>query len=174
MAWLTATYLITSTPGAIRDRAQALALEQSVELPLAAVHSKAVRDSIVARVASIDRDPRSSERFRVALQLAVATTGDEVTQLLNMLFGNCSLQGDVELEDVEVPEGFLRCFGGPRFGIAGIRELAGAYHRPLTCRALKPQGSSPAELAALCETFARAGIDIVKDDHGLADQRYAP
>ncbi len=29
-------------------------------------------------------------------------------------------------------------------------------------------------LAALAATFARAGIDVVKDDHGLADQAFAP
>ena len=46
--------------------------------------------------------------------------------------------------------------------------------RALTCTALKPQGQSPEELAELAGTFARAGIDLIKDDHGLADQRSAP
>jgi ribulose-bisphosphate carboxylase large chain len=46
--------------------------------------------------------------------------------------------------------------------------------RPLTCAALKPQGLSSARLAALCGMFVEAGIDVVKDDHGLADQAYSP
>jgi ribulose-bisphosphate carboxylase large chain len=39
---------------------------------------------------------------------------------------------------------------------------------------LKPQGSSPQQLAALARTFALAGIDVIKDDHGIANQAYAP
>ena len=35
-------------------------------------------------------------------------------------------------------------------------------------------GLSSADLAVLCATFADAGIDIVKDDHGLTNQATAP
>jgi len=54
MAWLTATYLIASAPERIEERAEALAIEQSVECPPEAVHDARIRDEIVARVASID------------------------------------------------------------------------------------------------------------------------
>jgi ribulose-bisphosphate carboxylase large chain len=46
--------------------------------------------------------------------------------------------------------------------------------RPLLATALKPMGLEPAQLAALCGTFARAGIDLIKDDHGLADHPFCP
>ena len=39
---------------------------------------------------------------------------------------------------------------------------------------MKPQGLPTAELARMCRTFALAGIDIVKDDHGIADQACSP
>jgi ribulose-bisphosphate carboxylase large chain len=172
MAWLSATYLVTSSAAQIRARAEALALEQSVEMPLAAVREPRIRDEIVARVAAIE--PLEDGRFRVGLNLSAQTIGADPVQLLNMAFGNCSLQDDVELEDVVFPDEILAEFPGPRYGIAGLRELTGAHDRPLTCTALKPQGSSVAELARLCETFALAGLDIVKDDHGIADQAAAP
>ena len=35
-------------------------------------------------------------------------------------------------------------------------------------------GLRPAQLAELCATFARAGLDLVKDDHGLADHPFCP
>jgi S-methyl-5-thioribulose 1-phosphate isomerase len=35
-------------------------------------------------------------------------------------------------------------------------------------------GLPPAQLAALAYQFALGGIDIIKDDHGLADQPFAP
>ena len=141
-------------------------------MPLEAVSDPKIRDSIVARVASIE--PIDTQQYRVIVHLAAATTGGDVTQLTNMLFGNCSLQDDVRLEDVAFPSELLRRLGGPRHGIAGLRALVQAPHRPLTCTALKPQGSSPQTLADLCETFGRAGIDVIKDDHGIADQAYAP
>ena len=172
MAWISATYLVTASEDAIRARAQALALEQSVEMPLAAVTDAQIRDEVVARVAEIE--PVASGRYRVELELAAATVGTDPAQLMNMLFGNCSLQEDVELVNVDLPQTVLQALGGPRYGIAGVREITHVFGRPLTCTALKPQGSSPQRLAELCETFALAGIDIIKDDHGIADQRYAP
>ena len=39
--------------------------------------------------------------------------------------------------------------------------------------ALKPMGSTTAQLAAMAYDFAKGGIDVVKDDHGLADQPYS-
>jgi ribulose-bisphosphate carboxylase large chain len=70
----------------------------------------------------------------------------------------------------------LARFRGPRFGIRGLRMLCGddAVGRPLLCGALKPLGFSPAALADLAYRLARGGVDIVKDDHGLADQSPAP
>ena len=63
MAWLTATYLIESDAGRIEERAEALAIEQSVECPLEAVRDPRIRDEIVARVAAIE--PAGEGRYRV-------------------------------------------------------------------------------------------------------------
>src|SRR5207245_10932009 len=68
----------------------------------------------------------------------------------------------------------LAHFTGPRHGIDGIRRRLHAARRPLTCAALKPQGLSCEALAELCHTLAANGVDVVKDDHGLADQSYSP
>ena len=172
MAWLTATYLIDSAPEQIEARAQALAIEQSVECPLEAVHDPRILENVVARVESIER--HDDARFRVGVRIAVATTGGETAQLINMVFGNCSLWENVQLVDLDLPPALLARFSGPRHGIAGIRALLDAPRRPLTSAAMKPQGLPVAELARMCRTFALAGVDIVKDDHGIADQVYSP
>jgi len=172
MAWLTATYLIASAPERIEERAEALAIEQSVECPPEAVHDARIRDEIVARVASIE--PAGEHRFRVNVRIAVQTTGGETAQLINMIFGNCSLWENVQLTGLELPPELLARFTGPRHGIAGIRELLGAPHRSLTSAAMKPQGMHVPAIATMCRTLARAGVDIVKDDHGIADQAYSP
>jgi S-methyl-5-thioribulose 1-phosphate isomerase len=169
---LTATYLIDSVPELIESRAEALAIEQSVECPLEAIREQRIRDEIVARVASIE--PAGAGRFRVAVEIAVETTGFETAQLINMIFGNASLWEHVQLVGLELPPKLLAHFPGPRHGVAGIRALLGAARRPLTSAAMKPQGMHVPELAAMCRTFALAGVDIVKDDHGIADQSYSP
>ncbi len=166
-----ATYRIAASESESRARAEALAAEQSVEMPVAAIGDEHVLKEIVARVESIE--PHAGE-FIVVLGLAPATTGNEASQLLNMLFGNCSLQPEVELLDVAFPAGYERNFPGPRFGIEGIRTCTGVHGRPLTCTALKPQGSPVEHLAHLAHGFALAGIDVIKDDHGLANQAFSP
>ncbi|RIH82262.1 RuBisCO large subunit C-terminal-like domain-containing protein [Calidithermus roseus] len=172
MERLTATYHLSSKPEDIEARAVALATEQSLEMPLSALREDWGVGDLLGRVEAIE--PLGADLFRVRITLAIATTAFEAGQLLNMLFGNCALQEDVELIDVELPPALLSAFQGPRFGIAGLRELAGAQGRPLTCTALKPQGLSPDQLAELAHTFALAGLDFVKDDHGLGNQRFAP
>ena len=166
-----ATYRITAGESESRARAEALAAEQSIEMPVSAVEDPRVLREVLARVETIR--PHAGD-FEVVLGIAPATTGNEAGQLANMLFGNCSLQPEVELVDVEFPDGYQRTFPGPRFGIEGIRKIAGVEGRPLTCTALKPQGSSIEHLAKLARTFALAGIDVIKDDHGIANQAYGP
>ena len=171
MSRILATYRLRAPAAGIEARAAALAVEQSVEMPLEAIGDARVLEDIVARVEAIRA---AGDAHEVVLGIAPATTGGEASQLMNMLFGNCSLQSEVELLDVELPEETQRAFAGPRFGIDGLRELTGARGRPLTCSALKPQGAPIEHLAHLARTFALAGIDVIKDDHGIANQAYGP
>ncbi len=172
MSWLNVTYRIRAPQARLDEIAHALALEQSVELPDAAVTDAFVREHVMGRVASIA--PGRDDVHTVVVQLASVTTGGDVAQTLNMLFGNSSLHPHVELADVEFPADFLERFAGPRFGIDGIRQRLGVAARPLACAALKPQGLASEALAELCHELAANGVDIIKDDHGLADQTYAP
>ncbi len=166
-----ATYRIRSAPDPAR-RAEELALEQTVELPREALVGRAAEHGLTARVAVIE--PLDDETHRVRLEFPVDAAAGDPAQLLNVLFGNASLQHDVELFDVELPPTLREALGGPGFGIDGFREACGAAARPLSCAALKPMGLPPDDLADLCHTLAVAGIDLVKDDHGLADAPGCP
>lgn len=172
MEWLTATYLVACEPDTIEACAAAIALEQSVECPLEAIGDRRVLDEIVARVGGISEVGK--RRYRVDVEIAAETTGGEPAQLMNMLFGNASLWENVQFVDVRLPADLLARFSGPRHGIEGIRALLGVPERALTCAAIKPQGLAIPELARLTRTFALAGVDIIKDDHGIADQPYSP
>jgi ribulose-bisphosphate carboxylase large chain len=166
------TYELTCDAGETpAEKARLLAYEQTVELPAFCVDA-ALTERIVGRVERVDE--AGGPPARAVVSYAAETVGDELPQLLNLLFGNISLQGGIRVVAVEWPEAWLAGFAGPRFGVEGLRRLSGVERRPLLCAALKPLGLSPVELARLCADFAGGGVDLVKDDHGLADQPAAP
>jgi len=168
---LHAIYHVTAAPEDIAARAMAIAVEQSVEMPVSAIDDPVLLSEIVGTVEDIQ--DMGGWRFQVTIGLAADTTGYEPGQLLNMLFGNSSIQDDVVLADVILPPGFAERFGGPRHGLHGLRRCVDAGKRALTCSALKPQGLPPSALARLAGDMAEGGIDFIKDDHGLADQPYS-
>ncbi len=153
-------------------KASAIAYEQTVELPHTCL-TPGVVGTIVGRVESLES--MGGARWRARLSYPVAAIGGDFLQLLNVLFGNISLQRGIRVTDLVVPDAWLANIPGPSFGIAGIRQLLGAEAgRALSCAAIKPLGLSATALAQRCGQLARGGIDIVKDDHGLVDQPSAP
>ena len=171
-AKLIARYHIRSDAARIEERARTIAVEQSVEMPVEIIDDLAVLNGIVGQVAGIT--DLGGGVFEAAIALDVETTGFESGQLLNMLFGNTSIHDDVTLAAIEMPPALSDRFRGPRHGPYGLRKRVGAGRRALTCSALKPQGLQPEQLAALARTLALGGLDYLKDDHGLADQRFSP
>ncbi len=169
---LQAFYRIRGDAFSIEKRARAVAIEQSVEAPLAAIRDPRVLSNIVGRVAAIE--DQGGGWFGVRIDLATATVGEDAGQLLNMLFGNTSLYDEVVLDDAVFPAALLSAFGGPRHGGAGLFARAKVESRALTCSALKPQGLAVQELAELAFKLALGGLDYIKDDHGLANQSFSP
>lgn len=167
----TVTYHVRSSAAEIDARAAGIAIEQSVEMPLAAINDIDILSNIVGSVEAID--DHGDGLFEVRVGLATETVGQDAGHLLNMVFGNTSLHEDVILRDIAIPGPLLTLFGGPRQGIAGLRSRLGLPARPMTGSALKPQGLPAEQLALLAERLARGGLDFIKDDHGLADQSYS-
>jgi ribulose-bisphosphate carboxylase large chain len=152
-------------------RAASIAVEQTIEFPADLVGDGDIRRHVMGRVESLEE--RGPGLAVATISYAVETTGFEVPQLVNVLFGNCSLLPGVRLVEVAFPDEFLARFRGPRFGVAGLRELLGVPERPLLATALKPMGLDSGTLAEMAGTLAQAGLDLIKDDHGLANQPFA-
>lgn len=153
------------------ETARRISYEQSVELP-DDVLSDEIREQIVGKIISIEE--KGEQVFEATILFPEANAGAEVTQFLNVLFGNVSLFDGVLVTSLDWNVWKNRNLGGPAFGIEGIRKQLGIDGiRALTCTALKPLGSTPEKLAGFCLDFACGGIDIIKDDHGLASQPYA-
>jgi S-methyl-5-thioribulose 1-phosphate isomerase len=151
-------------------KARELTMEQTVEVPAACVPPASRR--MVGRIGALAR--HGARDWRVRCSYDPAVVGDALLQLLNLLFGNASLGRGARLADLTLPDPLLARYSGPAFGVAGLRKLCGAPRRPLLCAPAKPVGLSSAALAKICYAFAAGGADIVKDDHGLADQATAP
>jgi len=166
------TYRVTSDAGAIDARARAIALEQTVEFPEDLLSEGELKNQVPGRVESVAAAGAEGGQnwFTVVISYADETAGSDFLQFLNVVFGNTSLQPGVKVVDVTFPAGLVR---GPRFGVAGLRDLVGVPRRPLASTALKPMGLPAAELAHQAYQTALGGLDIVKDDHGLADQGFA-
>jgi ribulose-bisphosphate carboxylase large chain len=168
-------YHLRGTPAEARERALELCNEQTVEFPgdLLGRFDPAVATEVVGRLEALA--PLDPGRHAATVSFATETVGGpDLPQLLNVLFGNTSLKPGVRVEQIELSDGMLSTLHGPRLGRQGLRELLGVQGRPLLCSALKPMGLSAAELAQIAGRLALGGIDLIKDDHGLANQPFCP
>jgi ribulose-bisphosphate carboxylase large chain len=167
-----ATYVLTGPADLARSRAESICVEQTIEFPADLVADDDIRGQVIGRVESLEQ--AAPETAIATISYAVETTGWELGQLLNVLFGNCSLYPGVRLTALDLPPSLLRAFPGPRFGVPGLRALLDAPTRPILATAIKPMGLGPEVMAEIAAVMARCGVDVIKDDHGLANQPFAP
>lgn len=169
----TVTYRIFASDEAdAASRAAEIALEDTVEIPRDVVPKGYIEDVVLGRVQSVI--PEAGGTWRATIGYHIDTVGREFPQLLNVIFGNASILRGVRVVEICPNADLTARFPGPRHGIAGLRALTGRASGGFVCPVIKPQGSSAARLAELCYITARAGADIVKEDHGLANQDAAP
>lgn len=169
---LVVRYLVAGDEAEAHARAEDTCLEQTVEFPADLLPEGDIPDHLVGRIEAFA--PVGDRAFEVAISYAVEVAGSELPQLLNLLFGNSSIKPGVRVQRIEPTPGVFAHYRGPRFGQAGLRALLGVPRRPLLMTALKPLGLHARALGDLAYRYARAGIDLVKDDHGLANQAVAP
>ncbi len=167
-----ATYRLVAPPGDAHRVADDICIEQTVEAHRSLASEPRFTEGIVGRVESIANI--EDDVHEAVISYPVRIMADSIPQLLQVLYGNVSLMKGIRLERVHLPDSFAKKFGGPRFGIRGIREMLGVFDRPLLAAALKPMGLTPRELADRALALARGGIDILKDDHGLTDHEFCP
>lgn len=169
---ITATYEFLGDVAVAESRANALRVEQTIEFPADLVPDDDIQREIIGRIESVE--VMTSDVVQVVVSYAVETTGFELPQLLNVMWGNSALLPGTRLIDFTLPEPLLGRFTGPRFGVEGLRRMFDAPKRPLLATALKPMGLSADRLAETAFDLALGGIDMIKDDHSLANQEFAP
>ncbi|HVP93811.1 MAG TPA: RuBisCO large subunit C-terminal-like domain-containing protein [Methanoregulaceae archaeon] len=100
-----------------------------------------------------------------------------IPQYLSVVAGNLfglSRLEVVRLLDFDLPENLVP-FKGPKFGIHGVRRIVGTNKRPHVGTIIKPKvGLTPEDTAAVAYQAAIGGVDLIKDDETLTNQKFCP
>ncbi|OGW33908.1 MAG: ribulose 1,5-bisphosphate carboxylase large subunit [Nitrospirae bacterium GWC2_56_14] len=166
------TYRLFGSETEARAKAEDICIEQTVEFPAEEVPEGIIRDHVFGRIEQFGTG--GGDGFEAIISYANEIVAGELTQFMNVVFGNSSIKPGIRVEHLDLPASLLRVFKGPRFGRDGLRALLKVPKRPLLSTALKPMGLSSQELADLAYQFVLGGMDIIKDDHGLSDQSCSP
>lgn len=112
------------------------------------------------------------------IQVAVPTVniGPSIPMLLTTILGNdSSTSVQAKLVDLQVPQRYAAALGGPRFGVAGIRQVLGIQDRPLLLNMIKPcTGLTPQAGAEIFFQTALGGVDMIKDDELMGSPEFSP
>ncbi len=152
-------------------RAENITLEQTVEIPRDIVPKGYIEDEIIGKVVNLSK---SDDSYLAKISYSPDSVSNELPQLLNVIFGNSSIQKGLKVVDLELGSILETRFKGAKFGIEGVRKKIGRSEGALIAAVIKPQGSSADDLALIAYRCALAGADIIKDDHGLTNQHMAP
>lgn len=99
----------------------------------------------------------------------------DIPSILTTVFGKLSMDGQIKLIDLQLPDSLLSEFPGPRFGIDGIRRLIGVHNRPLLMSIFKQCIGLPLhELEKEYQNQVDGQVDLVKDDEIFFRDDYAP
>lgn len=164
-------FLDVDSEAKAKELATNICTEQTVEFPVHLLPKGDIPSQILGQVESF---AAKDGGYHVTISYAEELVGGEFTQLLNVIFGNISILPGIKVTAVGLTDTLLNISRGPRFGIDGLRRLIGVKDRPLLATALKPVGLASTDLAEVAYCCAENGIDIIKDDHGLANQVFAP
>lgn len=169
----TATYQIHApTYEEAKKIATAIAIEQTIECPFPLVESTWKADTIVGQIEEIKKGEPGY--FHATISYDPKCVEGDMSELLNMLFGNTSLQPGVRLMSFALPDVMYNDYPGPRFGRDGLRHLCHVPKGPIMMAAIKPLGSSVSEFRDRVYQLALGGCPVIKDDHSLYNQSYAP
>ncbi|MGG4045821.1 2,3-diketo-5-methylthiopentyl-1-phosphate enolase [Paenibacillus favisporus] len=181
MSRCTATYRLYDDKADFRKKAESIAVGMTVgswtELP------QAKRESMqkhLGEVLQVDvHEPEGAapgERYAdVTIAYPDINFSRDIPALLITVFGKISMDGKIKLNRLGFSDHFVQGFPGPKFGIAGIRDILGVHDRPLLMSIFKSViGLNADELREQFLRQALGGVDLIKDDEILFENELTP
>jgi 2,3-diketo-5-methylthiopentyl-1-phosphate enolase len=177
-------YMEAAAHGSILDKAASLAIGQTIGTwtPVPGITAEMLERYLGKVVSVFDVPPvelstsLQPDKRAVVLQIAFPEVnfGAQFPMILTTLLGNdVSTSAQIKLVDVQISPALALEFGGPRFGIEGLRKKTGVFHRPLILNVLKPCTGFPSEAGAVWfDESARGGSDVIKDDELLSNPSF--
>lgn len=94
------------------------------------------------------------------------------SSIIGNVFGFKALKS-LRLEDMRIPDVYIKTFQGPAHGIVTEREILNKYGRPLIGATTKPKlGLSARNYGRVVYEALRGGLDFVKDDENINSQPF--
>ena len=150
-----AAYAVTANDRAAAEQlAHNLAVEQTIEYPYELVEGTWYADEMTGRIEALE--PFNETEWKVTISYPAEAVQGEILQLLNMVYGNSSLQTKTRLLDFTLSPELAAEYPGPRYGLTGLRDYWQVPAGPLVMAVLKPIGHSSREFAAMASAFACA------------------
>jgi 2,3-diketo-5-methylthiopentyl-1-phosphate enolase len=176
--YVLATYLVHGKQDFYK-KAEGIAVGLTVgtwtELPQEKKEKMAAHLGKVFQVQELSPTHEGVPRALLTIGYPVANLTPDFPAILTTVFGKLSMDGQIKLMDVELPDEFLARFPGPRFGIEGIRKILSAEDRPLLMSIFKQCiGLSLDELKEEYQKQIDGGVDVVKDDEIFFQDDEAP
>jgi len=181
-----ATYLVHDAKGDLHKKAEGIALGLTVgswtELPLLEQEQLKAHKGRVLEVSQLESCEKTNRylgkpvtRGEIKIAYPSLNYSHDLPAILTTVFGKLSLDGEVKLLDLEFSDEMKKTFPGPKFGVAGIRELVGVNDRPLLMSIFK--GVIGRDISYLKDQLKQqilGGVDLVKDDEILFDNPLTP
>ncbi|WP_206831663.1 2,3-diketo-5-methylthiopentyl-1-phosphate enolase [Alicyclobacillus fructus] len=173
-----ATYRLRDRNEKLQARAEGIAVGLTIgswtDLPAARRAEVARHCGRVEDIRVLDEMPEGEVIAEIDIAYPVANLNGTFASLLVTVFGKLSMDGEIRLERLQLPEVLVRQFPGPKFGVEGVRQRLGAHGRPLVMSIFK--ACAGLRLDELVEAFgeqAEGGVDLVKDDEIFFTEAYA-
>jgi ribulose-bisphosphate carboxylase large chain len=165
-------YLEPARGTGIRKAAEQVAAESSIGTWTDVHTEKPYMHRLAAKVFSI-----RGKHVSIAYPPELFEPGN-IPQILSSVAGNIfgmkSIR-NLRLTDIRIPDGLVKVFRGPKFGIGGVRDILGVKERPLVGTIIKPKlGLNTDDHAEAAYQAWVGGCDIVKDDENLSNQGFNP
>lgn len=174
--FITLLWAKASTP--IEKTAEAIAAESSVgSWTKLKTMNEFVWKHYRARVMWIGKVNDKSGFIKIAYPLEHFDTKNMLqfqASVLGNIFGLKELE-ELYIWDISFPRKYQKYFTGPKHGLSGIRKMAGTEKsgRPHIGTIIKPKvGLTPKEWAHVAYEAYVGGLDLVKDDENLVDQKF--
>lgn len=176
--FVTAVYRVVDLPSRLEARAQSIAVGLTIgswtDVPASRKASVQAHCGQVERVDVVAETQFDEVVAELTISYPTVNFTATVTSILTTVFGKLSMDGEIRLIELRIPDDFKQSFPGPEYGTTGIRERLAVWNRPLLMSIFKAcVGLNLEELTEHYRSQALGGADFIKDDEIFFSEAYA-